>query len=77
MEPEIPEECCNCGQQSLFQADAVAAGGQGPNYLPGLGKFLAPAKFTVIVCENCGLTRFFTHPAALKKLNTSAKWKRL
>ncbi len=76
MKPEIPDECTNCGQQSLYQADARSGGLFGPNYLAGLNSFGASADFTIVICENCGLTRFFTDPHSLKKLKTNHGWKK-
>ena len=52
-----------------------SGGGHAPNYLPGLGTFLRAAKFTLVVCRDCGLTRFFASPEARAKLKESGKWK--
>jgi hypothetical protein len=55
-----------------------AGGGYAPNYLPGLGSgFLSFAKFTLVVCKDCGLTRFFASEAALGKLTDSNKWRKV
>ena len=70
--------CPNCGGNQLYQTDPVSAGGgHAPNYLPGLGSFFAAEKFVLVLCRDCGLTRFFARPEALAKLNESAKWRRV
>jgi len=44
------------------------------NLLPGLGGHFTPASATVVVCEACGLIRFFADPPARAKLEGSAGW---
>jgi hypothetical protein len=46
-------------------------------FLPGLGSFLTPAQFRVVLCADCGLTRFFAEPGALTKLIKSRAWRRV
>jgi predicted nucleic-acid-binding Zn-ribbon protein len=59
----------------VYASEEVSAGGgYAPNYLPGLGNFFSSAKFTVFVCKDCGLTRFFVSKEALGKLPDSGKW---
>jgi predicted nucleic-acid-binding Zn-ribbon protein len=68
--------CPNCGGRTLFQGPATSSGGgHAPNYLPGLGRFLVSAKFVLVICRDCGLTRFFAQPEARQKLRESGKWK--
>jgi hypothetical protein len=68
--------CPNCGGTTQFQGpDTSAGGGHAPNYLPGLGGFLRAARFTLVVCRDCGLTRFFASAEARAKLRDSGKWK--
>jgi predicted nucleic-acid-binding Zn-ribbon protein len=70
--------CPECGQANLYSSDEVSAGGgYAPNYLPGLGNLLLAAKFRMIVCRDCGLTRFFASKAALAKLPDSGKWRKI
>jgi len=75
--------CPECGKSSLYKSPrAVPAGGQyGPSLLPGLGGFLRHARFTVVVCAHCGLTRFYADARARSKLSasgvTSAGWIRV
>jgi hypothetical protein len=52
-----------------------AGGGHAPNYLPGLGRFFSSAKFVLVVCRDCGLTRFYAQPDARAELRESKKWK--
>jgi len=42
-----------------------------------VGGFLAAAKFVLVVCRDCGLTRFFASPAARAKLSEAKKWSRV
>lgn len=68
--------CPNCRGNTLYRGPATSAGGgHAPNYLPGLGKLFAGAKFVLVVCRDCGLTRFFAEPEARARLKESAKWK--
>lgn len=67
--------CPNCGGRTLYRGPATSSGGgHAPNYLPGLGRFLASARFVLVVCRDCGLTRFFAEPEARKKLGEAKKW---
>ncbi len=70
--------CPSCGGNTLYRGpETSSGGGHAPNYLPGLGSFLRAAKFTLVVCRDCGLTRFFVAPEARVKLKESSKWKSL
>jgi predicted nucleic-acid-binding Zn-ribbon protein len=70
--------CPNCGGNQLYQSDPVSAGGgHAPDYLPGLGSFLRAEKFTLVLCRDCGLARFFARPEALPKLGDASKWHRV
>jgi len=70
--------CPNCRGTTLYRGPAVSAGGgHAPNYLAGLGRFLVSARFVLVVCRDCGLTRFFAQPEARAKLKESRKWKAL
>jgi predicted nucleic-acid-binding Zn-ribbon protein len=68
--------CPNCKSNTLYCGPATSSGGgHAPDYLPGLGKFIFSARFVLVVCRDCGLTRFFAQPEARAKLNESSKWK--
>ena len=70
--------CPECGHNNLYSSTEVSAGGgHAPNYLPGLGSFWSAAKFTLVVCKDCGLSRFFASRDALGKLSESTKWHRV
>ena len=70
--------CTNCGSKNQYRSREVSAGGgHAPNYLPGLGGFWKVEKFTVIVCSDCGLTRFFARPEATAQVSASEKWTRV
>jgi predicted nucleic-acid-binding Zn-ribbon protein len=68
--------CPGCGGRTLYERENVGAGGShGPDFLPGLGKFVMSAKFVVVVCRDCGLTRLYAQPEARAKLKDSGKWR--
>ena len=66
--------CPNCGGKTHTAVPRRARGGHGPNYLPGSGRILRAARFTLVVCRDCGLTRFFAAKEARAKLKESGKW---
>jgi predicted nucleic-acid-binding Zn-ribbon protein len=71
--------CPNCGSKQLYKTkkDVSAGGGYAPNYLPGLGSFWSAERFTVVLCNDCGLTRFFATQTARAKLSDSSRWERV
>ena len=70
--------CPNCGGHNLYRSEEVRSGGPyGPNRLPGLGGFFKSAKFELVVCRDCGLTRFFANREATEKLADSKKWRHI
>ena len=71
------KNCPNCDGRNLFANRVSSAGGHGPRLLPGLGHFLHNADFDVVVCADCGLTRFFAEPSAYKKVATHPEWQRI
>lgn len=67
--------CPHCGGNTLYRSQEVAAAGShGPDLLPGLGRLFRGAKFVIVVCRDCGLTRFFAQPEARARLKESKKW---
>jgi predicted nucleic-acid-binding Zn-ribbon protein len=67
--------CPHCGGNTLYRSREVrAAGSDGLDLLPGLGKLFSGAKFVLVVCRDCGLTRFFAQPEARSRLKESKKW---
>ena len=54
-----------------------AGGGYAPNYLPGLGTWLCAARFRIVLCQDCGLTRFFAAKEAIEKLSSAGTWTRV
>jgi predicted nucleic-acid-binding Zn-ribbon protein len=75
-----PTPCPNCESHDQYRSKEVAAGsGHAPNYLPGLGRWYATAKFNVVVCRSCGLTRFFASEEARANLADAAEgtWTRI
>ena len=71
------QKCPECESESLYRAAVNSGGGYGPMLLPGLGSFLTMAQFKVILCGNCGLTRFYAEPSALAKLPKARAWRRV
>ena len=70
--------CPNCGSKNQYRSKEVSAGGgHAPNYLPGLGSFWKAEMFTLVVCSDCGSTRFFARAEAAAKVKASAKWTRV
>ena len=69
--------CPNCRGDNLFRSPEVEAGGAQVDLLPGLGGMLNVEKFVLVVCRDCGLTRFFARPQARAKLRDAKKWKRI
>ena len=69
-------KCPECGAASLYRTTTNSGGGHGPLLLPGLNRsFWRPfAKFYVVVCADCGLTRFYAEAEALSKLPTASGW---
>ena len=71
-------DCPNCvGTNIYVNTKGISGGGYAANYLPGLGSFLVNAKFYPVVCEDCGLTRFFADAGTTAKLKTSRRWQTL
>ena len=70
--------CPECRSTNLYQSQPVSAGGgHAPNYLPGLGSWWRAEKFTLVMCGDCGFTRFFASEDARRKLSESNKWTRV
>ena len=70
--------CPVCNGVNLYRSISVAAaGGYGPNFLPGLGNFLNPPRFNLMTCEDCGFTGFFANREAREKLSKSDKWEKI
>ena len=73
--------CPECGKASLYLCRGVKSGVTVPagtatstwfELLPGLGTTTSYPEFDVIVCESCGLTRFYAAEEACRRLGTSA-----
>jgi len=70
--------CPNCesGDQYRSIKPVSAGGGHAPNFLPGLGSLFRAARFEIVVCRECGLTRWFASEEARRTLSESKRWKR-
>lgn len=66
-------KCPECGGSTLYKTVAQSAGGHG-TLLPGLGRILRFAKFDIVVCGRCGLTRFYAEESAREKLPQARQW---
>ena len=73
----ISRKCPECDGATLFTTTTSSGGPYGPFLLPSLGGFLNSAKFRVVVCQDCGLTRFYAQPEALKKISEASQWQRV
>jgi hypothetical protein len=74
----IVSPCPNCASNNLYRSQPVSAGGgYAPNFLAGLGGLWCAAKLNLVVCRDCGLTRFFASREATDKLSDSKKWQRI
>lgn len=70
--------CPHCGGSEVYRNKGVGSAGMyGPRLLPGLGRFFSSATFEVLVCADCGLTRFFADREARSRMRTSWVWKRV
>ena len=67
------KSCPECGQNNLYSAVTSS----GPVLLPKLGSFIIHPEFQVVVCVDCGHTRFFASEKARKKIPTTSVWKKL
>ena len=66
--------CPNCDGTNLYASShKVGSGG----YLPGLNGLGTPARLRVVVCIDCGLTRFFTDSDVTRRIQESKDWLRL
>lgn len=77
-------KCPECGGESLHETITSCGGGYGPDLLSGLGRWglggliqIEFAKFRVVMCEACGLTRFYAEEAARAKLPKAKLWRRI
>jgi predicted nucleic-acid-binding Zn-ribbon protein len=77
MPAKMPEKCPHCDSTSLYESQANARGGYGPDLLPGLSAIWQSATFRVVVCSECGATQFFADEKARAKLAESSKWRPL
>ena len=70
--------CPECGGKNLYRSQEVSAGGgHAPNYLPGLGGTFTAEKFQLVLCADCGLTRFFARRSATETLRDAKTWSRV
>lgn len=70
------KECPECGGRNLYETNVSAGGGHAPNFLHGLGTFFHVPEFRLVMCQDCGLTRWFAPSEAREKVTESSKWQR-
>lgn len=70
-------ECPECDGRNLYETNVSAGGGYSPNFLSGLGSVWSAPKFRIVLCRDCGLTRWFAPEEARRKVNDSKKWTRV
>jgi predicted nucleic-acid-binding Zn-ribbon protein len=73
----IARPCPECGQKNLYSVVTGSGGGYGPMLLPKLSSGWTVAEFQVVVCADCGLTRFVADAEALNRLPSARKWRKL
>ena len=71
------QKCPESDGQDLYFTETNSGGGYGPILLPGLGRFMRLARFRVLVCAGCGLTRFYATQDARAKLPAAKAWRPL
>jgi hypothetical protein len=68
--------CSNCGSGDLRITSTDAVGHLGPDLLPGVSGVFNLARFDVVVCCSCGLTRFSAPREVVDKVAKSALWEK-
>lgn len=72
------QACPNCqSRRQYMRKDLSAGGGNAPDYLKGLGGRFTAEKFNVVICADCGLTRFFARKTAVDRLSEAKDWERI
>ena len=66
--------CPNCTSDNLRTTTAEASSHYGPDLLPGTHGMFSQSTLDVVVCCNCGLTRFFASPEEIQRMMKSAVW---
>lgn len=69
--------CPNCGSRNIYlYLNGISSYGEATDYLPALGNFTRGkrARLYPAICEDCGLTRFFTDKKTRSKLQQSDEW---
>jgi predicted nucleic-acid-binding Zn-ribbon protein len=69
------QDCPHCGGTALYTTVAAtpANGVMGPHLLPKVER----GQLNVVVCEDCGLTRFFARRVDIQALKASGAWTRV
>lgn len=77
MTMDAKKTCPECGGKNLHRSlPTGAAGGYGPDLLPGLGKLFSSAEFYAVLCADCGLTRYYTTKETIARVGGSSKWQK-
>lgn len=70
---------CSCGSDRLFRSPPIASflGAESRDLLPGLSKLTSPARFTWVVCKDCGLGQFYATRETLERIDKTNGWRPL
>ena len=70
---------CSCGSDKLFRSPPIRSflGSEAGDLLPGLSKFAGSARFTWVVCKDCGLGQFYATTETLERIGPNSGWHRL
>ncbi len=72
------DACPECGSKELYtRGDVGLRSGYGPDLLPELGTFFLGPKASVVICQDCGLIRFYADEKARSKLPGGNRWRKL
>jgi len=66
--------CPNCASDDLRTTAADASNDFGLDLLPDAHGWFSHGTFNVVVCCNCGLTRFFASQEEIERIRKSAVW---
>lgn len=70
------KQCSSCGSDKLFRSPPIKSflGYESGDLLPGLSKLASSAKFTWIICKDCGLGQFYVTKETLERIGKSTGW---
>ena len=74
-----PVPCPNCQSRNVYKTKKPVGVWRRPRaQLPARTRSLVPrGRFDIVVCRDCGLTRFFVQQEDRDDLDDSSKWERV